>query len=475
MSPRLRAYVTATGLVALALLATHLPPDLAHRWPHAVAWIVICLVSETMWTASMTGAATLSHAAVAGLSVVVLWGPVTGMWIAGLSTLIADLFVQRKPWVRASFNSSQIAITSWLAGSAFALLGGRVALPLGTGVATFDRAASSSLVLPVVALLLVYFVLNRAMVALAVSWSSDRDWWNVLLEDWLYLARLEVDAASFLLVPLMVIAFTAVGYPGVLLFYAPLFMLFQSDRRYFDLKRAEEQNLLNAAFAAKGELAAGLGHNLNNMLGGIRGAAQLLQRDIERQKYEKLQSHTQLILDGTKNMGALAAWLQDYKRTGFKLEETDLNGLITSTIAIVKSDKRLRGVEWNLDLDPQLPHVQLEVSQVQNVFINLFVNAGDVMAKQETPRMITVTSEHDPATRIVRVVVADSGPGIAPENMAKMFRPKFTTKEDGHGFGLSTALRSIETHGGRMTVESPPGSGAQFTVQLPVKGPGVWS
>ena len=71
-------------------------------------------------------------------------------------------------------------------------------------------------------ILLVYFALNRAMVALAVSWSSARGWWAVLREDWLYLARLEVDAASLMLVPLMVIGFTAIGYPGVLLFYAPL-------------------------------------------------------------------------------------------------------------------------------------------------------------------------------------------------------------------------------------------------------------
>ena len=114
------------------------------------------------------------------------------------------------------------------------------------------------------------------MVALAVAWSTDRTWWRVLREDWLYVARLEVDAASFLLVPLMVISFTAVGYPGVLLFYAPLFMLFQSDRRFHELKRAEEQNLRNARFAAKGELAAGIGHELNNQLVAITARAQML-------------------------------------------------------------------------------------------------------------------------------------------------------------------------------------------------------
>src|SRR5262249_60144470 len=117
----------------------------------------------------------------------------------------------------------------------FQRLGGRVALPAVPGGSLLDRAHATSLMLPFVGLVVGYFAVNRAMVALAVAWSAGRGWRQVLVEDWLYMARLEVDAAAFLLTPLMVISFTTVGYPGVLLFYAPLFMLFQSDRRYLDL------------------------------------------------------------------------------------------------------------------------------------------------------------------------------------------------------------------------------------------------
>jgi signal transduction histidine kinase len=302
VSRRLLLYVTATGLAALALLATNVPAALTLRWTHYVAWIVICLVSETMWSASMSGAATWSLAATAGLSAVVLWGPEAGMWIAGISTLVADLFVQRKPWLRASFNSTQIALTSWLAGQAFAWLGGRSALPLANGAAVLDRSASTALVLPFAVLTLVYFAMNRAMVALAVAWASERTWWRVLREDWLYTAKLEVDAASFLLVPLMVISFTAVGYPGVLLFYAPLFMLFQSDRRFHELKRAEERNLRSARFAAKGELAAGIGHELNNQLVAITARAQMLLKDAERSTFDNAPRHAQIILDQSRRI-----------------------------------------------------------------------------------------------------------------------------------------------------------------------------
>ena len=225
MSLRLRIYVGATILAALGLLGTRVPPMLGLDWGHFVAWTVICLVSETMWTQNLSGAGTWSLAAAACLSTIVLWGTEAGLWIGALSTLVADLFVARKPWVRAAFNAGQITITSWCAGMMFAILGGRAGLPVGEGGAQLMRGSAAALVFSFLALAVAYFVVNRAMVALAVAWSSERRWWRVLREDWLFVARLELDASSFMLVPLMVISYIAIGYPGVLLFFAPLFML----------------------------------------------------------------------------------------------------------------------------------------------------------------------------------------------------------------------------------------------------------
>jgi signal transduction histidine kinase len=475
VSRRLLLYLAATGLIAVTLLATRVPPALAGSWAHYVAWIVICLVSETMWSASMSGAATWSLAATAGLSAVVLWGPEAGMWIAGSSTLIADLFVRRKPWVRATFNSAQIIIVSWLAGIAFAALGGQRALPLAGGAGGLQHTVATTLVLPFAAMTVIYFFLNRAMVALAVAWTTDRTWWRVLRDDWLYVAKLEVDAASFLLVPLMVISFTAVGYPGVLLFYAPLFMLFQSDRRFHELKRAEEQNLRNARFAAKGELAAGIGHELNNQLVAITARAQMLLKDAERATFDNAPRHAQIILDQSRRMGVLAKGLMDYTRNEVNVEPMDLNGVVLGTIELVKGDKRFRSVEWEVDLDPQIPQLKADVGQIQGVFINLFVNAADAMGEQAERRAIRVSTKLDSAERAARIAVQDTGPGIQAEHLPRMFEFMFTTKPQGHGFGLSTSHRSIENHGGRISVESPPGKGAQFTIVLPLRGPGAWN
>jgi signal transduction histidine kinase len=471
LSGRLRAYVIATVLVAAALLAVSGPPSFARDWGHYVAWVVICLVSETMWSNTLSGTATYSLSATAGLSSAVLWGTEAGIWIAVSTNLIADLFVQRKPWVRASFNSGQIAVATWLGATLFELLGGRAALPALPGGAVLDRAHATGLMLPFVGLVVGYYAVNRAMVALAVAWSTGRGWRQTLVEDWLYMARIEVDVASFLLTPLMVISFTTISYPGVLLFYAPLFMLFQSDRRYGELKRAEDVNLRNARFAAKGELAAGIGHELNNQLVAISGRAQMLLRDAEKQSFEKAPHHAQIILDQSKRMGVLAKGLMDYTRNKVNVEPMDLNGMLSSTIEFVKSDKRFQGVEWDVQLEPDLPPVRADAGQIQGVFINLFVNAADAMGAQESRRAIRVSTKLDARTQAAEIVVQDTGPGIKREHLPRLFEFMFTTKPDGHGFGLSTSHRTIENHGGKITVESEPGDGARFHIELPLSGP----
>jgi signal transduction histidine kinase len=471
VSLRLRIFVGVTIAAALALLGTNVPPMLRADWGHFVAWTVICLVSETMWTPNLSGAGTWSLAATASLSTIVLWGTEAGMWIAAISTLIADLFVQRKPWVRATFNAGQITLTSWCAGMLFMMLGGRAALPIASGGAQLMRGSATALVFSFVALVGVYFAINRAMVALAVAWSSDRAWVRVLREDWLFLARLELDAASFMLVPLMVISYIAIGYPGVLLFFAPLFMLLQSDRRYHDLKKAEEHNLRNARFAAKGELAAGIGHELNNQLVAITARAQMLLKDAERQRFDSAPRHAQIILDQSRRMGVLAKGLMDYTRNQVNAEPLDLNALLLSTIEFVKGDKRFRMIEWEVQLDPALPQLRGDIGQIQGVFINLFVNAADAMSEQESRKAIQVRTVLDDRTHAANVVVADTGPGIRPEHLQHMFEFMFTTKPEGHGFGLSTSHRAIENHGGRITVESPPNSGARFAISLPLRGP----
>src|SRR5258706_117883 len=225
MSPRLRIYLIATGVAAAAVLVANIPADFGSMWKHYAVWTALCVFSETMWISTLSGSGTWSMSSTAILATVVLYGRGPSIWIAALSTPIAELAVQHKPWVRAYFNSAQIAITLWAASSVFVLLGGPEHGLASLGAIPAGVSEAVRLAPPVVMLFVVYLVVNRALVAVAVAWSTERPYWRVMREDWFYAERLLEDAAAFFLSPLMVISYQAIGYFGVALFYAPVRMI----------------------------------------------------------------------------------------------------------------------------------------------------------------------------------------------------------------------------------------------------------
>ncbi|MEK7331323.1 MAG: hypothetical protein AAB113_11035, partial [Candidatus Eisenbacteria bacterium] len=186
MSSRLRLYLSAVGFVAVALLATHLPPDLPHRGLHYLGWTLICLLSELLWLSTLSGEGTVSMASTANLAILVLWGPEASMWIVSASTLVAVLFVQRKPWVRAVFNAAQSVITMWVGGAVFVLLGGPAGGLEAAGRVVAGEGGAAALIAPILGLFGTYLLVNRALVAVAVAWSTERAYLRVLREDWFY-------------------------------------------------------------------------------------------------------------------------------------------------------------------------------------------------------------------------------------------------------------------------------------------------
>ncbi len=477
MSRRLLVYIVAVGLLAAALLVFDRPGELAAEWPHYLAWIAICVLSESMWMTNISGDGTWSLSSSAMLAAAMLWGRAPAMWIAGLSTLLAELLVLRKPPVRAWFNGSQMVITLWAAGWAFSLLGspagGVYALPYQGG--SLGQLAALSVLPGTIGLMVVFLLVNRALVTVAVAWSTDRPYLRALREDWFYAERLLEDGGAFLLAPLMVISFRAIGYLGAALFVVPLFLIYQSGRRYVELRKAQNQIIHTERLAAKGEMAAEIGHELRTQLSAISGHAQMLLKDAERSVFEHVERRARIIIEQSRRMEVMAKGLMDFSRAELNVERVDVNALVQRSIEFVRTQNRFDGVEWDLRLAENVPALRGDPGQLQQVLLNLFVNAADAMKERPTARkIIAVTSAVDDRKRLVRVVVSDTGPGIAAPNLARVFEPHFTTKPEGHGYGLSTSYRIVASHGGRITAESPPGQGASFSITLPVDGPGGW-
>jgi signal transduction histidine kinase len=477
VSRRLAVYVVGVGLAAALVLGLSVPSQLESLWGHYLAWVVICVLSEIMWLSTISGEGTWSLSSSAALAAAMLWGQAPAMWIVALSTVLAEFLVLHKPWTRAWFNGGQMVLTMWVAGWAFALLGGPSAglHGLAVGDVHAGQVLALRLVPAVLALFAAFLLVNRALVAVAVAWSTNRPYLRVLREDWFYAERLLEDGAAFLLAPLMVISYRAIGYVGVALFYAPLFMIYESGRRYVELRQAQNQIIHTERLAAKGEMAAEIGHELRTQLAAISGHAQMLLKDAQRKVYEHVERRGRIIIEQSRRMEAMAKGLTDFSRAELDVERVDLNALIQRSIEFVRTQNRFDGVEWDLRLSEQVPALQGDPGQLQQVLLNLFVNAADAMKERPSARkVIGITSSVDERGRLVRVVVTDTGPGIAASNLTRVFEPQFTTKADGHGFGLSTSYRIITNHGGRITAESPPGLGACFTITMPVNGPGGW-
>jgi signal transduction histidine kinase len=274
----------------------------------------------------------------------------------------------------------------------------------------------------------------------------------------------------------MVVSYSATGYLGVVMFYVPLRIINESAKRSLELQTAHRQVIHSERMAAKGEMAAGVGHELNNLLAAIKARAQMLIKDLERGSHDALSRHASVILEQSDRMERLAQGLRDFSRAELRVERVDMNQLIQKSTELIKTQERFDGVAWDLQLTDPSPELRADPGQLQQVLFNLFINAADAMKSSNTPRRtITIRTAHEQRSGSLRLEVEDTGPGIPAVMLPRIFEPRFTTKTEGHGFGLSTSYRIVTNHGGRIAAANANGRGALFTVTLPLRGPAGWS
>jgi two-component system NtrC family sensor kinase len=230
-------------------------------------------------------------------------------------------------------------------------------------------------------------------------------------------------------------------------------------------KRSESQYQQAEKLAAMGHLVSGVAHEINNPAAIISGFAQtLLLDDLKPEHREMLQ----MMYDEATRIGRITANLLAFARAGGAQRAlVDVNDLARRTFALRSYHLRTLTITVSLDLDPSEPQIWANGSELQQMVLNLLINAEQALVTVEPPRTITVRTRAD--EREARLEIADSGPGIAPEIRAKVFDPFFTTKAEGvgTGLGLSICYGIAREHGGRIWVESEPGSGARFCVLLP--------
>jgi len=476
MSTKLRLFLVGVMALAVGLLATHVPIDLRQHGMDYALWVLICVASETMAVPVLSGEGFTSAASTANLATAMLWGQGAAMWVCGLSAVIGEKLTQRdKPWVRVLFNGAQTLITMWAAASVFGVLGGPRTGLESTVVEPLGGTGALRLLAPVVGLTVTYLLVSRALVGVAVAWSTDRPYWRVLRDDWFHAERLIADAAFFLLAPIMVLSFRSIQYAGAVLFFAPLYMIYLSSRRYNELRKAQDQMVQRERMAAMGQMASGVGHNMRQQLTAISGRAQMILKAAETASFEEVPRWARIVIEQCNMLRRLADSLMDFAQTKLKIERVDVNNTIQLAIELARTQKEFNGVEWNVQLDSSVPQLRADPVQLQQVLLNLLINAADAM--QEKPvglKRLEVRCRWDDEAQRVVMLVSDTGIGITPEILPRIFDPQFTTKASGHGFGLSTSYTIVSNHGGKISAASVPGEGATFTVSLPLEGPGSW-
>ena len=275
------------------------------------------------------------------------------------------------------------------------------------------------------------------------------------------------------------------------------------------LKRAQEDLLISEKMASIGRLAAGVAHEVGNPLGAILGYTKILQEGMESREEEL--SYLRRIEREIDRINHIVRELLDFSKPDkFEIQELDVNATIENTISLVSHQKSFKQIETKLDLEPHLPSVKADESQLQQVLINLFLNAADAMpgggtlavktaqtvVRRDTegeleaifPRrrksdpeksdyshlrkfkpLPLIYDKYSEGDRLVRINVSDTGCGIKKGDLQKIFDPFFTTKPPGKGtgLGLSISLRIIEFFNGEIKVESQFGRGSTFTILLP--------
>lgn len=216
---------------------------------------------------------------------------------------------------------------------------------------------------------------------------------------------------------------------------------------------------------AKGEMAASVGHELNNYLAIISNNAELLQVRLEREEYDKLGKSCGAILENIEKIQRFTDNLMDLSQLEQERVSYNLNNLIDDLLFSIKSQQRFHNVTFVVRTSPELPNCAIDVGQIQQVFLNLLYNAADAMRDEDGKREIVITTRTEPGKVIA--AIRDSGTGIKPEHLSKVFESHFSTKPDGHGLGLANCRNIVENHSGTIKVRSELGDFTEFVVTLP--------
>jgi len=243
------------------------------------------------------------------------------------------------------------------------------------------------------------------------------------------------------------------------------------QEQYAKLQQTEQ-------LAVVGELAAGMAHEIKNPMAGIKVSMEVLSQDSPLPQEDK--EVLLRVINEIDRITAMLKGLLNYARPPKpKLISLDINQLLEGTIKSARYSLRSpkykttapnKEIEFVIDLSTDLPHIVADPSQLQQVFLNLILNAVDAIYSASQPQGVISIQTRKSSDKTLEISIADNGRGIDSKSMKNVFKPFFTTKSQGTGLGLAISKRLVEQHnGGNITVaNNPGGEGVIFTLTFPI-------
>lgn len=237
------------------------------------------------------------------------------------------------------------------------------------------------------------------------------------------------------------------------------------EERSNELKQVQGRLIRSEKLASLGELVAGIAHEINNPLTGILMYSSMLEADPRLDP--ELKDDLATIVRETDRCAQIVRELLDFARESVPKKVVDsVHGVMEKTLSLVQHQSSFHNIRIHRCYDQDLPQILIDPNQIEQVFMNIVLNAGQAMPEGGT---LSIATSLDPGREKVLVAISDTGIGIPQENIDKIFDPFFTTKGvKGTGLGLAVSYGIIENHGGDLVVDSRPGEGTTFTIALPL-------
>ncbi len=222
-------------------------------------------------------------------------------------------------------------------------------------------------------------------------------------------------------------------------------------------------------YYTRGETAGEIAHEINNYLTVLSGNMELIPLLLNKGDTNKVHQRINLMRETVGKIARFTDGLMDTNPDEIRFEPADINQLVENAVAFLKPQNRFDNIKMTSNLATDLSLMEIDISQIQQVLVNLLYNAAEAFKDQPNEKKIWITTSLVPNApeKTVRVEVKDNGPGVVENKQELLFVKRFTTKPRGHGIGLITCRKIIEAHSGRITYRKE--DGATFSFDVPIK------